>query len=483
MPRYKFEHQKHYHVYSRRVLRTTADHTRKQRQKNYVTTIPSMTRSGKWSYFCSWESDNSSTQSLEIAWRADNKNSSVISRELDQYNNYRHTWIPGLTHPSTAVAEDGTPSIPTMSYMVQNCADTGPPQDPYLVEWTGNVCLDFENVKLTTSTGRKLVYTGVICLAVVAVTCLSSVYSMAMPAITREFLGDDGQQPPAVVTLGLTLYLLGMAVGPLIFAPMSEVYGRRAMYAVSFFFALGYNFGCAFSETLGGLLTCRFLTGLFASGFLGIAAGTIADLYASVSEMQLASMLFTSAPVVGPAIGPMFAGSLVHENGGSNWRWCFHVMSMVLTAVYLLVVLVVPETCEAILLEHKAAQVRRVTENNEYYTARSRAILHRHKGLAEQLPGHMRWFVPMLDLAMQVCKSAQTPVRMLVHEPMLALLCGYSGLLLAVMYMFFVSYPRVFAQTYGFNLRQVGLAFNGLLCGALAAMPTVWINRWWVRKQ
>ena len=58
------------------------------------------------------------------------------------------------------------------------------------------------------------------------VVLYSTSYTAGMPGVMAEF----GVSDEAVATLGVTTYLLGLAVGSLIVAPMSELYGRRPVY-------------------------------------------------------------------------------------------------------------------------------------------------------------------------------------------------------------------------------------------------------------
>lgn len=58
-------------------------------------------------------------------------------------------------------------------------------------------------------------------------TLYSSSYTASTPGLAAEFGAST-----TIVTLGLTTYLLGLAVGTLIVAPLSELYGRRNVYLV-----------------------------------------------------------------------------------------------------------------------------------------------------------------------------------------------------------------------------------------------------------
>jgi len=62
-----------------------------------------------------------------------------------------------------------------------------------------------------------------------------------------------------VATLGVTVYLLGLAVGSLILAPLSEVYGRRPVYIGSLGFFSLMVLPCALAHSLPTVLVFRFL--------------------------------------------------------------------------------------------------------------------------------------------------------------------------------------------------------------------------------
>lgn len=89
----------------------------------------------------------------------------------------------------------------------------------------------------------------------------SSVYSAAVEPVSEEF--GVGK---VVALLGLTLYICGFATGPLAFAPLSELYGRRLPITIAcfvftcFMYDLSHIFPFLFSSTdfvIGSLLRLR----------------------------------------------------------------------------------------------------------------------------------------------------------------------------------------------------------------------------------
>ena len=68
-----------------------------------------------------------------------------------------------------------------------------------------------------------------------------------------------------VTTLGLSLYVLGLALGPMTLAPLSEYYGRSPIYIISYGIFLLFLMATALVQSLGGFLVLRIISGLFSS--------------------------------------------------------------------------------------------------------------------------------------------------------------------------------------------------------------------------
>lgn len=65
----------------------------------------------------------------------------------------------------------------------------------------------------------------------------------AVPDVMRSLGSDNAELESFVVSI----YVIGYALGPLIAAPMSEIYGRSIVYNVSNVLFLGATIGCALS--------------------------------------------------------------------------------------------------------------------------------------------------------------------------------------------------------------------------------------------
>ena len=152
---------------------------------------------------------------------------------------------------------------------------------------------DLENPK-NWSTARRWYITFVAVLLVVNATFASSSPSGCLQSISEEL--HVSQEASGLV---ITLFLLGYCAGPLIWAPLSEFYGRRWIFYSTFICYFAFTFLCAFAPNFGGLLVGRFLTGTFASAALSNSPGVLADIWGPI-ERGNAMALFSMMTFIGP---------------------------------------------------------------------------------------------------------------------------------------------------------------------------------------
>ena len=173
------------------------------------------------------------------------------------------------------------------------------PEKEFEVSWDGDQ--DPMNPR-NMSNGRKWIVVAIVSAGSTCVTCTSSMYTSTYGQITQEF-----HVSRVVATLGLSLFVMGLGLGPMVLGPLSEFYGRRPIYVFSFFFFLIWLIPCAVAKNIATELVARFIDGLAGSAFLSVAGGTVGDMFAR-NELQAPMMIFTASPFVGPPLGPMVAG-------------------------------------------------------------------------------------------------------------------------------------------------------------------------------
>lgn len=168
----------------------------------------------------------------------------------------------------------------------------GTEDDPYIVDFLEN---DPRN-PMTFPQWKKWALTILVGMATLAVAFVSSAYSGTVDQIIDEF-----QCSEEIATLGISLFVLGFVIGPLIWAPLSELYGRQILYVISYGGLTAFNAGAAGSKNIETLIVLRFLAGAFGSSPLTNAGGVIADTFPG-RERGFAMAIFAAAPFMGPVV-------------------------------------------------------------------------------------------------------------------------------------------------------------------------------------
>lgn len=310
-------------------------------------------------------------------------------------------------------------------------------RDPNLVTWTEN---DPDN-PFNWSYPRKAMLLSVVTSCAFCVTCTSSIISNAYQGIQDEF-----HISRIVAILGLSLFVIGLGIGPMLLGPLSEFYGRRPVYIVSYTAFTLLGLPVSFANNLAVFLVFRFLTGFCGSAFLSVAGGSVSDIFAA-SDIFVPMSIYTNGPFLGPVFGPLLSGFI---NQNTDWRWTFWTINIWSAVMLAILILFGPETYAPALLTSRAKRLRKETGNQQLYAEHEHVI-------AEK------------SLVMTIVTSTTRPFQLLVREVMLLLLCLWSALLLGILYLFFVAFPIVF-ERHGFNLQEIGLSFLGIGIGMIMAV-------------
>lgn len=287
------------------------------------------------------------------------------------------------------------------------------------------------------STPRRWSVTVCAVLLVMNATFASSAPSGCFPSISETF--DISEE---VAGLTITLFLLGYVAGPLLFAPLSEVYGRRWVFYITFSCYIAFNFLCAFAPNLPALLIGRFLTGFFVAAPLSNAPGVLADLWDPI-ERGNGMACFSCMVTAGPALGPVVAGFLELKK---DWRWSFYVL-LWLGAGTAVLMLTIPETYGPQILQSKAKRIR-----------------------AAGIPGYenVKAAVEDSDRSLaSVYKLALTRPWIILLDPISFLVAIYMSVVYLLLYMLFSIYPIVFQEKRGWNAGVGELPLLGAIVGAI----------------
>ena len=78
-----------------------------------------------------------------------------------------------------------------------------------------------------------------------------------------------------VATLGLSMYILGFAIGPMMLAPLSEYFGRSPVYIGSWFILFIFQIPLALAPNIGTVIVCRLIQGFGGSAPLTNTGGYV----------------------------------------------------------------------------------------------------------------------------------------------------------------------------------------------------------------
>lgn len=142
---------------------------------------------------------------------------------------------------------------------------------------------------------KRFGITTIICLYTFVVYTSSAIYTSSELGVQQAFHVSSIKS-----SLGLSLYVLGYGIGPLIFSPMSEipVIGRNPVYVATMFLFVILSIPTAFAHNFAGLLVLRFLTGFFGSPCLASGGASLGDIY-SLMSLPYAMMAWVSAAYCG----------------------------------------------------------------------------------------------------------------------------------------------------------------------------------------
>lgn len=326
---------------------------------------------------------------------------------------------------------------------------------------------DPENVYTQLSTAHKWFLTAIVCVTFFQITANSSTYTNAMDPIMERL--ECGK---VVATLGISFFILGLGAGPMLFAPLSEYYGRRPIYVCGLALYVLFQLPVCLATNIQTMLIGRFLSAFFSSSFAAVSGGTITDIFDKHKEhdmLVLAMSTFSLSPFFGPSVGPLISGFIVQH---TNWRWVFWLMIIWSGVLFVVVLLFSKETYAPVLTEKKVRRLRGETEKN---------VIQRIFGKdSEKTPTVAETEKKPYTCALMELKKRQSlmknilincerPFGLLLKDPMVLLICLYSGLLLAIVYAFFVAFPLVFGNVYNFDVQFIGMSFLPLCVGQFLA--------------
>lgn len=229
-----------------------------------------------------------------------------------------------------------------------NYYGSGSEEDPYQVTWLE----DDERDPMKFSEVSKWLIMVLVGIATLAVALVSSAYAGGLKEVILDF-----QVSEEVAILGISLFVIGFAVGPLVWAPLSELYGRRYVMIASAMGLTIFTAGAIGSQNIWTLIILRFFAGTLGSAPFAVSGGIIADTFPIISR-GMASGLYCIAPFLGPTLGPIIGGFLSESKG---WRMVEALLAAFAGALAIITVFTLPETYAPVLLRKRAERLSAIS--------------------------------------------------------------------------------------------------------------------------
>lgn len=290
---------------------------------------------------------------------------------------------------------------------------------------------------------KKVMICVILCLNCICITMASSIFASAVPQICEIYGIIE-----VVAILGITLFVLGFAASPVIYAPISEIYGRRGVLVISAFGFACFQFAVATAKDLQTIFICRFFGGLIGAAPMAVVPAAFADIF-DTNMRGKAICLFSLGVFVGPILSPVM-GSYIAQR--TTWRWLEYVVGCFSSAVFVCIFLFFPETHHPSILVQKAKKLRKDTNNWGIHAA------------------HENVELSIKEIAQ---KTITRPLIMLATEPSLLIISIYNSFVYGILYLMLEAYPIVFVSGYGYRANGE-LPYIALIIGMIFCAAFIW---------
>lgn len=165
------------------------------------------------------------------------------------------------------------------------------------------------------SRNRIILVTAGIMLSLFLASMESTVVATAMPTIVGQLGGLEHY------SWVFSAFMLASTTAVPLYGKLSDIYGRRKLYASAMALFLMGSVWCGFANSMTSLIFARALQGVGAGGIMPLAFILIGEMFTLEQRAKMQG-LFSGVWGVSSVVGPLLGGFLVDQ---LSWRWIFFI--------------------------------------------------------------------------------------------------------------------------------------------------------------
>ena len=318
------------------------------------------------------------------------------------------------------------------------------------IDWSGP---DDPQRPINWPTHRKILVAVASGSFVFVIAFSSSAFAPAISVTAIEF--DTSE---LTMSLGISLFIVGFAIGPLVFAPLSEVVGHAIPLAISLAGCGIFQIPFALAQNTTTLLVSRLLQGCTGAAILAVGTGMFAEVYEPVMRGVVVGCM-TSCMTLGSVVAPIACGFIAQK----NWRWIGWLTLILAGVVGASGSITLYETSPRIILLRKAQQARIRTGNT--------ALRTKHED-------------DKVNFGTLLQKYLLVPVKMFYSEVILVVMTIYLTFVYGTLYLAYQSFAIPFRQR-GWPTTLTNLPFAAVALGTISAwgLFSIYTLTWYKSRQ
>lgn len=291
--------------------------------------------------------------------------------------------------------------------------------------------------------GKRIVHTVAFGMTTFCAQFNASILAPAIPQISQEYnVGTE------VGTLAMSIYIFGNGLGPMLFAPVSELYGRKIGVLIPYMISAFFMLVIANVQSIAAIVVFRFISGVFAAAPIVTSGAAMADMW-KAEHRAAALVLYAVCIVAGSSYSPIF-GQLLVDTGSYGWRWCCWLGGILGFFIGFVNFIFLSETYLPALNSQRARKLRLETGNWALHAK------------------HDEWELTWKEFFLVHCAR---PVLMFL-TPIVFLMASFASFAYGLMFLIITSVAEQFEKQKGFQgaTKYLPLMCNfiGFLTGGLA---------------